>query len=166
MACSLGILQNKIFVRKCRYDGCHVQIHFTLLCDHIRYWGRIFGIKLNYFIAEAELSDDEIKKRLSGDGGGESNEQWGSGLNQKTYFVCHCLGDEWIELPKVTSKDIEMSQKIRKHFTGDLNSEIQSNPKFVGSEKNLLRATIQRITTETYAAPIGYYSVDEGLFEL
>lgn len=124
-----------------------------------RYWGRMFGIKLNYYVAEAELSEEETKRRTASDSGAD---QWGSGLNQKTYFVCHCLGDDWIELPRTTANDIEMSQKVRKHFTGDLDATIQSNPKFPGTEKNLLRATIQRITNETYAAPIGYYVVEDG----
>lgn len=107
-----------------------------------------------------ELSDEELKNRSDNDVGQE--EQWGSGLNQKSYFVCSCLGDEWIELPKVSSRDIEMSQKITKYFTGDLNASIRSNPQFHGSERNFLRATIQRITTETYASPVGYYIVNEG----
>lgn len=120
----------------------------------------MYGVKLNYYIAETELSDDEIKRRIGGDVGQE--DQWGTGINQRTYFVCHCLGDEWIELPKLTLNEIEISQKIRKYFTGDLNATIRSNPKFSGNEGNLLRANIQRITTETYAAPMGYYAVDEG----
>lgn len=122
----------------------------------------MYGVKLNYYVAEAELSDDEIKRRSGNDGGQE--DQWGNGINQRTYFVCHCIGDEWIELPKLKSNDIEMSQKIRKYFTGDLNATIRSNPKFPGNEGNLLRATIQRITTETYAAPIGYYTIDGGWY--
>lgn len=118
---------------------------------------------MNYYVAEAELTEDEIKKRTSNDAD-QCDEQWGSGINQKVYFVCHCLGDDWIELPRATAKDIEMSQKIRKHFTGDLDAIIQSNPKFPGTERNLLRATIQRITTETYAAPAGYYEVNDGWY--
>lgn len=117
----------------------------------------MYGIKLNYYIAETELSEDETKIRIGGE-----EDQRGTGINQRTYFVCHCLGDEWIELPKLTLNEIEISQKIRKYFTGDLNATIRSNPKFPGNEGNLLRANIHRITTETYAAPVGYYAVDEG----
>ncbi len=124
-----------------------------------RYWGRIYGLKLSYYIAEAELTDDEKNKRKASDDGDDPSD---SSLNQKIYFVCHCLGDEWIELPKLTSTDLEMSHKIRKHFTGDLDSTIQSNPQSSMSEKNFLRATIQRITTEAYAAPVGYYTSDGG----
>lgn len=84
-----------------------------------------------------------------------------------------------------------MSERIKKYFTGDLNATgifvgnsaineigilsdsfyfpviifatVRSNPEFPGNEKNLLRAVIERITRETYAAPIGYYKVDEGI---
>lgn len=122
----------------------------------------MYGLKLNYYVAEVELSDDEMKKRMASNSGSQED-QWGSALNQRTYFVCHCLGDEWMELPKLTSRDMEMSQKIRKYLTGDLNAMIRSNPKFPGNEGNLLRALIQRITTETYAAPVGYYTSDGGV---
>lgn len=101
-----------------------------------------------------------MKKRIDSDACQE--DRWGTALNERTYFVCNCLGDEWIELPKLKSKDMEMSQKIRKFFTGDLNATVRSNPQFPGSERNLLRATIQRVTEETYAAPVGYYIVDKG----
>lgn len=127
----------------------------------IRYWGQIYGLKLNYYIAEVELTEEELKNRTDRALGQE--EQWGTGLNRKSYFVCSCLGDEWIELPILSSKDIELSQKITKYFTGDLNASIRSNPQFHGSERNFLRATIQRITTEAYAAPVGYYNtLNEG----
>lgn len=141
---------------------CYFTVVYVIICSYeLRYWGRVFGLKLNYYVAEVELSEDEIKKRVDSDT--NQNDQWGTGINQRTYFVCNCLGDEWIELPKLTSNDIEMSQKIRKYFTGDLNATILSNPKFLGSERNLLRAVIHQITTETYAAPIGYYTSDKGL---
>ncbi|KAJ6636267.1 Radial spoke head protein 6 like A [Pseudolycoriella hygida] len=141
LACSLQMLQSNVIVLNCRY------------------WGQVHGLKLNYYVAEVELSLDEITKRNECD---QTNELWGTGINQKSYFVCNCLGDEWIELPKLTSTDIEMSRKIRKYFTGDLSSTIRSNPEFPGIEGNLLRAVIERITTETYVAPVGYYTADGG----
>lgn len=89
-------------------------------------------------------------------------ENSGSGLNRKTYFVCNNLGDEWIELPKVTPQQIQASRKIRKYFTGDLKAEVYAWPIFPGMEKHYLRAIIARITAGTYVSPIGYYRIGAG----
>lgn len=178
-----------------------------------RFWGKIFGLKKSYIVAEVDLKLDEIKKRealmLN-----EINERiswyskiknidkrtnsklmpgtnWshypsqdllamkpiaadiptsqyvspfdippeiiGTGLNRKSYFVINEPTDVWMELPIVTPKQIDVARKIRKFFTGDLESEIFSYPLFPGREKHFLRATIARITSGTYISPVDYY---------
>lgn len=82
----------------------------------------------------------------------------GIGLNRKTYFVCNQLGDEWQELPPVTSAEIVAARKLKKFFTGNLDASLNSTfPVFYGREENFLRATIARITASTFVAPIGFY---------
>lgn len=93
---------------------------------------------------------------------GEATDPWGTGINRKTYFVCNCLGDDWIELPKITPNKIKLSENITKYLTGDLNAPVSSTSQFPGKEKHLLRAFIYRITSETYVAPVGYYHIVEG----
>lgn len=83
----------------------------------------------------------------------------GTGLNRKTYFICHKLGEKWIQLPNVTQQQIQVSRQIKKFLTGNLEAELWSYPIFPGVEKNLLRAMIARITSSTYVAPTGYYRV-------
>lgn len=180
-----------------------------------RFWGKIFGLKKSYIIAEVDLALDEIRKRetlmIN-----EMNERiswyariqevdkmispspmftpginWrtctsenvsfmkpnavdiiksqyvpsfdippetiGTGLNRKSYFVINESTDNWIELPIVTPKQIDVARKIQKHFTGNLEAEIFSFPLFPGREKHFLRATIARITSGTYISPNGYY---------
>lgn len=180
-----------------------------------RFWGKIFGLKKSYIIAEVELALDEIKKRetlmineineriscyarIQEDGKITSpspiftpGSKWstypsenvsvmkptaidipksqyvpsfdippeiiGTGLNRKSYFVINESTDNWIELPIVTPKQIDVARKIQKFFTGNLETEIFSFPLFPGREKHLLRATIARITSGTYISPNGYY---------
>lgn len=180
-----------------------------------RFWGKIFGLKKSYIIAEVDLTPEEIQKReilmfneinerilyyaKSQEVGametpsfkltpgymwasyppedlakmkpvavGIPKSQYipsfdippeiiGTGLNRKSYFVINECTDNWIELPIVTPKQIDVARKIKKFFTGDLETEIFSFPLFPGREKHLLRATIARITCGTYISPSGYY---------
>lgn len=83
----------------------------------------------------------------------------GTGINRTTYFVCNNLTDEWIELPIVTPQQIQVSRKIRRYLTGNLEAEVYAWPVFPGVEKHYLRAIIGRITASTYVSPTNYYRV-------
>lgn len=78
-------------------------------------------------------------------------------LNSKVYYVCSDLNDEWIEIPSVTEQQIDISRKITKYLTGNLETEIKSVPLFPGREKHYLRAIIARISAATHIAPVGVY---------
>lgn len=56
------------------------------------------------------------------------------------------MGDEWIQLPDVTPKQIRVARQIYKALTGYLDHPIITYPDFPGCEKNYLRAQIARIT--------------------
>lgn len=197
-----------------------VYIYYT------RFWGKMFGLRKNYFVVEVDLTEEGIEKRalneaqelekkkesdeiaraakqdllnmvdpkfipnipttpvLNADGQPGQipksrrdlkilpipqsqyvaaheipSEVYGTGLNRNTYYVCNELGNNWIELPAVTPQQLIVSRKITKYLTGDLNATVYSYPTFPGTEKHYLRALIARITSATYVAPIGYYSV-------
>ncbi|XP_060516488.1 radial spoke head protein 4 homolog A-like [Cylas formicarius] len=85
------------------------------------------------------------------------SEPFDFGLNKKVYYVCRTVGDPWIRLPDVTSKQIVISRQICKSFTGNLEQLVPAYPEFPGTEKNYLRAQIARITSGTQIAPLGYY---------
>ncbi|XP_022196930.2 radial spoke head protein 6 homolog A [Nilaparvata lugens] len=89
----------------------------------------------------------------------------GEGINKKVYFVCNEPGDDWIELPNVTPKQIQIARKIKRYFTGDLETEINTYPIFPGNEKNYLRAQIARISSSTHISPLGYYTFHNDLEE-
>lgn len=85
----------------------------------------------------------------------------GKGTNRYVYYVCTSLEDgEWIELPAVTPHQINISRRIKKYLTGNLDAKIYSYPTFTGSERNYLRALIARITAGTHIAPRNFYIVD------
>lgn len=90
-------------------------------------------------------------------------EPTGRGLNRKSYFVCTRLGSAacWTELPPVTPAQVRVARQIRKLLTGRLDAAVRSWPVFPGTERNLLRATIARITASTYVAPAGFYRIGE-----
>lgn len=39
-------------------------MNFTLLFVFLRFWGKLFGIKQDYFVLESELTDEDYEKRI------------------------------------------------------------------------------------------------------
>jgi len=83
-----------------------------------------------------------------------------SGINKYVYYVCNYVGGPWYKLADVIPEKLQLSRKIRKYFTGDLNHEIISYPPFEGSEAQYLRCQIARISAATTICPTGYYVFD------
>ncbi|KAI5706272.1 radial spoke head protein 6 homolog A [Diaphorina citri] len=186
--------------------------------ENCRFWGKIFGLKKDYFIAEANLTDEERERRLleiENENEQESEEvellptdlgpaqsavtlklldeaiedehsefhfayvmpplpvakfkkpveikaeEPGTGANKKTYFVCHELGENWIELPDVTPTQIIVARQITCYFTGDLDTPMNTFPAFPGKEINYLRAQIARISASCHISPQGLYMLVE-----
>jgi Radial spokehead-like protein len=88
-------------------------------------------------------------------------EDTGLGVNRHVYFVCSALDDEWIELPPATPHQINVSRRIRKYLTGNLDADILSYPTFPGKEREYLRALIARISAGTHVAPRRFFKVGE-----
>lgn len=89
------------------------------------------------------------------------SEEIGHGINRHVYFVCHNLSDgEWVELPTATPHQINVSRRVMKYLTGNLDAELEkSYPSFPGTEKNYLRALIARISAGTHVAPRNFYKL-------
>jgi radial spoke head protein 4A len=129
----------------------------------VRFWGRIFGVKRDYFIAEGYLAKHPKPKFSKPAAPGLW--QWAAGKrdvekavhhNRYRYHVCHRVGDAWVLLPDVLHSQIVTAQKIKKLVTGDLAAAVASFPVFEGTEANYLRAQIARISSEALFAPSGY----------
>jgi radial spoke head protein 4A len=121
----------------------------------IRFWGKILGSQKDYYVVEGVGEAPEEEERPS------DFEKRGEGVNQFTYWVTDSVFNAWVELPDVTPEQIKVARKIRKLFTGNLNTTIVSNPHFPGKEKEYLRAQIARITHSTYLEPRGLHKTVE-----
>lgn len=83
----------------------------------------------------------------------------GHGVNRHVYYVCNDLNDEWIELPLATPHQVNVSRRIKKYLTGNLNEPIVSYPSFPGTERNYLRALIARISAGTHISPRDFFKI-------
>lgn len=84
-----------------------------------------------------------------------------TGANKYLYFVCNEPGRPWTRLPHVTPAQIVSARKIKKFFTGFLDTPVISYPPFPGNEANYLRAQIARISAATHISPLGFYQFGE-----
>jgi radial spoke head protein 4A len=129
-----------------------------------RFWGKILGIKNDYYIAELEFTGKDSLNRndplapLSDD----YVEPRGTGANKYVYFCCTSVPGDWVQLPNAIPAQIKKSRAISKLLTGDLSAPIWSHPPFPWTEKELLRCMIARISHSTILAPAGYYQPAEG----
>lgn len=70
------------------------------------------------------------------------------------------VGGPFTRLPDVIPENLQTSRKIRKYFSGNLNKAVNSYPAFNGTEAQLLRCQIARISAATVVSPLGYYTFD------
>ena len=54
--------------------------------------------------------------------------------------------ESWIELPLVTPEQLNAARAVKVIFSGHLDNEINTYPKFPGVEKHLLKCQLVRIT--------------------
>jgi radial spoke head protein 4/6 len=129
----------------------------------VRFWGRIFGVKRDYFIAEGYLAK-HAKPKFSKPAqpglwqyaAAKRDVEKVVHHNRYRYHVCNRVGDAWVLLPDVLYSQIVSAQKIKKLVTGDLGAAVASFPIFPGTEANYLRAQIARISSESLFAPSGH----------
>ncbi|CAF0951862.1 unnamed protein product, partial [Didymodactylos carnosus] len=159
--------------------------------EKVRFWGKIFGIQKNYYIAEvkhgdddtADEEDEEEQKDSEDDKEIEDEEQEqeedplpkptfkpppevpkeekGTGVNKLSYYVCNHPGMQWVKLPQVTPAQISQARNIKLFLTGDLNRTIDSYPSYPGVEKHYLRAQLARISATTHVSPAGRFKFND-----
>lgn len=108
----------------------------------IRLWGKIKGVKADYYIAEGTL---EAGGEEEGGATPEDMEPRGTGLNKFVYWATNSPVKPWTQLPDIKPQDILNARNIRHTFSGDLNSNIYTCPYYFDKEKVYLRAQISRI---------------------
>ncbi|ORC90120.1 putative flagellar radial spoke protein-like [Trypanosoma theileri] len=85
----------------------------------------------------------------------------GTGLNEWVYYAAVTSDPtRWTRLPDVTPNQIIAARLIRRGFTGDLESSVDTHPRFPGKEMNYLRAQIARISCTCRVAPRDMYTTE------
>jgi len=123
--------------------------------DRLRLFGRINTRGLPYFIIEGLSPEDE--ENID-----ETKQEGRNGANKYVYYVTQQFeSSEWIKLPNVTMEQIVKVRQFKRLLTGNLDADVPSYPPFPGKEKNLLRATIAVIVSETSISPDGFFDLDD-----
>ena len=134
----------------------------------LRFFGKITTLSSHYYIFESDhlpptanpsnsqsSPDNQVPNDLP-------PEESGVGSNKWSYWVTNNLPEgKWILLPDVTPYHVNISRRIQKFFTGNLEHDMKTYPDFKGKEKHYLRAQIARIAAGTILAPKGLLVVPE-----
>ena len=122
---------------------------------HLRFWGKYLGRQRDYYVIEGQLLYPEEAKTENG------AEERGKGINAHVYWVTDDLLNDWIQLPDSQPQYIIASRQIKYAVTGNLNADLNTNPKFPGKERHFLRAQIARISHATSIVPKDYLQPHE-----
>lgn len=140
-----------------------IQLSNQINAKSTRFWGKIYGKKSDYYIAETIIDFNEEEDH-------DKNAEL-SGANKYTYYVCSqskirtlyvLVGQNWIKLPDVLPEQIIAARKIKRYFSGDLDSYVYGHPPYQWKEKEYLRCQIARISASTVIVPDGQYKIADG----
>lgn len=124
----------------------------------VRFFGKIFGLKADYYIYEATLKEPSGPPEVDT----VPPMEVATGANAFTYFVQPYPGGPTTRLPDVTPAQMAGSKLQKRLFTGDLTAEVSTYPLFPGKEAEYLRAQIGHLAAETYLVPSGMFTVGDG----
>jgi len=125
-------------------------------CEYIRFFGKIYGIKSDYYIIQGSLKTYPMHNPPV-----HVESRGNEGINRFTFWVSNSILESWYELPDITKEQIVASRKFKYHLTGDLNSKVKSFVSFPGKEMHLLKCQIVRILHSSCIVPKGYYKLSE-----
>ena len=129
-------------------------------CEYLRFFGKIYGIKSDYYILQG------IEKKYPMKNPPVHVETRGNeGINRYTFWVSNSVLEAWYELPDITHEQLVASKQFKYHFTGDLNSKVKSFRTFPGKEMHLLKCQIVRILHSSNIVPKGYLKLSENFKE-
>ena len=125
-------------------------------CEYIRFFGKIYGIKSDYYIIQGSLKKYPMRNTPV-----HVESRGNEGINRFTFWVSNSILESWYELPDITKEQIVASRKFKYHLTGDLNSKVKSFVSFPGKEMHLLKCQIVRILHSSCIVLKGYYKLSE-----
>lgn len=144
--------------------------------EEVRFVGKIFGLRGNYFIISSKryVNDGEkiyqevntMPKAPRKKGSVPVQAEPGYvGNNRVSFWVSSHPSAAWRLLPDVTPQQVNGARAIKRLFTGDLDAEVIASPPFPWPESVYLRAQLARIVSGTYIAPNGALEEAEPLVE-
>ena len=129
-------------------------------CEYLRFFGKIYGIKSDYYIIQGLLKTYPMKNPQV-----HVESRGNEGINRYTFWVSNSILESWYELPDITHEQIVSSRRFKYHLTGDLNAKVKSFVSFPGKEMHLLKCQIIRILHSSCIVPKGYYKISENFKE-
>ena len=129
-------------------------------CEYLRFFGKIYGIKSDYYIIQGLLKTYPMKNPQV-----HVESRGNEGINRYTFWVSNSILESWYELPDITHEQIVSSRRFKYHLTGDLNAKVKSFVSFPGNEMHLLKCQIIRILHSSCIVPKGYYKISENFKE-
>lgn len=125
-------------------------------CEYIRFFGKIYGTKSDYYIIQGLLKSYPMKNPPI-----HEETRGNEGINRYTFWVSNSILESWYELPDITHQQMVASRLFKYHLTGDLNSKVKSFRSFPGKEMHLLKCQIVRILHSSCIVPKGYLKASE-----
>ena len=117
-------------------------------CEYLRFFGKIYGIKSDYYIIQGLLKTYPMKNPQV-----HVESRGNEGINRYTFWVSNSILESWYELPDITHEQIVASRRFKYHLTGDLNAKVKSFVSFPGKEMHLLKCQIIRILHSSCIVP-------------
>ena len=108
-------------------------------CEYLRFFGKIYGIKSDYYIIQGSLKTYPMRNPAK-----HVETRGNEGINRFTFWVSNSILESWYELPDITHEQIVASRRFKYHLTGDLNSYYKLSENF----KEQLEGKITEIDEE------------------
>ena len=165
--CSVPNIEQELGIIRATGAGFSLEESFTLSVSlrklaaeatgmsSVRLWGKILcRSDRDFVIAEAQPESPEDPPE------GSDEDGLGTGVNTFAYYASTDYVT-WSRLPNASPKHLKASRLIQYILTGSLEASVETFPLFPGTEANLLRSLIARISGSTILAPRGFYSLDD-----
>jgi radial spoke head protein 4A len=125
-------------------------------CEFLRFFGKIYGSKSDYYIIQGLLKTYPMKNPPV-----HVESKGNEGINRYTFWVSNSVLESWYELPEITHEQLVISRRFKYMLTGDLIRKVKSFVSFPGKEMHLLKCQIVRILHSSCIVPKGYYKMSE-----
>ena len=134
--------------------------------SNLRFWGIVHGTEADYFVLEHQLpataaTQPKTVKTKAALATLSHDESPSHGVNAFQYYVANSLTQQFTPLPHVRAALLAAARDHHRLFTGRLTAAVAGHPHFDGSEADMLRCQIARISHGGFAVAKGSRRVEE-----